>query len=157
MKFNTSRFGEIEVDDDKIISMTEGLLGFQNIRRYVILDHAPDSPLKWLQAVDEPELAFIIMDPLFFKPDYRVHVSAGDLSDLMLDKAENAAVCVIITIPGDHPSEMTANLMGPIVINAEKRLAKQIVLYDGPYSTKHNIIEEMTKDQPVSRQQATAA
>lgn len=138
MKFNTTRFGEIEVADDKIITMAEGLLGFAEITRYVILDHAPDSPFHYFQAVDDPDVAFIIIDPLCFKPDYKVAVAAGELADLKLEKPEDAVVCAIVTVP-DDPDEMTANLQGPLVINAEKRLAKQIVLYDGPYSTKHKI------------------
>lgn len=141
MKFNTVRFGEIEVADDKIITMTEGLLGFANITRYVILDHMPDSPFHYLQAVDDAEVTFVIVDPLSFKPDYKVAVSANDLSDLQLEKAEDAVVCAIVTVP-ENPKEMTANLQGPLVINAEKRLAKQLVLYDGPYTTKHKILSE---------------
>lgn len=155
MKFNTVRFGEIEVAEDKIITMTEGLLGFANITRYVILDHAPGSPFHWLQAVDDPEVAFIIIDPLCFKPDYKVAVAAGELSDLKLERMEDAVVCAIVTVP-DDPNEMTANLQGPLVINADKRLAKQVVLYDGPYTTKHKIFSA-TQSQPREAEKLSAA
>lgn len=132
--------------DDKIITMTEGLLGFSNLTRYVILEHTTDSPFHWLQAVDDPEVAFIIVDPMSFKPDYKVAVPPSDLSDLQLQKMEDAVVCAIVTVP-ENQNEMTANLQGPLVFNAEKRLAKQLVLYDGPYTTKHKILSEKALQQ----------
>jgi len=155
VKFNTVRFGEIEVGEDKVITMTEGLLGFPSLTRFIILDHAPDSPFHYFQAVDDPEVTFIIIDPLCFKPDYKVAIAASELADLKLEKAEDAVVCAIVTVP-DDPNEMTANLQGPLIINAEKRLARQVVLYEGPYTTKHKIFGAVPA-QPQEAEKLSAA
>ena len=98
----------------------------------------------WLQSVDNGALAFVLVDPLLFKPDYKVEIGPEDAEDLGLKNGGNAAqIMAIVNIPtrgeDGKPTEITANLLGPIVINVQKRLAKQVVLYDGQYSHRHPI------------------
>ena len=138
MKIKTSRFGEVAVDDSAAISFPEGLLGFPQARLFVIFDGPEGTPFKWLQAVDHPALAFVICDPLLFKPDYRIAAADGDLAVLHLDKPDDVVVCAILTIPVD-PWRMTANLLGPVVFNAARRVGKQLVLSGPEYSTKHPV------------------
>jgi len=138
MRIKTSRFGEVTVDDSAAISFPEGLVGFPDVRRFVIFDGPEGTPFKWLQSADHPELAFVICDPLLFKSDYRVSVLAAELADLCIDRLEDAVVCVILSIPAD-PWRMTANLLGPLVFNAERRLGKQLVLSGTEHTTKHPV------------------
>jgi flagellar assembly factor FliW len=98
----------------------------------------------WLQSVDNGALAFVLVDPLLFKPDYKVEIGPEDAKDLGLKNGGNAAqIMAIVNIStrgkDGKPTEITANLLGPIVINVQKRLAKQVVLYDSQYSHRHLI------------------
>ena len=141
----TRPFGEIEIREQQIIDFPEGILGFDDVRKFVLLDaHDENSPLKWLQAYDEPNLAFVIIRPVDFMKEYELVVSMNDLEAVGADTAENLIVFAIVTIPS-NPSEMTANLQGPIIINPEKRLGRQAISLSDRYSVRHKILEEMKK------------
>jgi len=141
MLIHTTRFGEVQVPDSAVIRFPEGLVGFRDARKFVIFDCPEGTPFKWLQAVEQPELALVICDPLLFKPDYRVEITAEELNSLELDRPDDGVVCVILVVPPD-PRQMTANLMGPIVFNAGARLGRQFVLMDTEYTTKYLIFQD---------------
>jgi flagellar assembly factor FliW len=142
MVIDTSRFGQIDVCDDSIIRMTDGMLGFSGVKDYVLVQHRDGSPFLWYQAVAEPNLAFLVMDPFTFFPDYEVMLSQEDLTALGCAELGDLAVFAVVVIP-DNPEEMTANLRGPIVVNAGKRIARQVVLTDERYSPRHSIMREV--------------
>ena len=137
MKFDTVRFGSIEVDEKDLIEFTRGLIGFEQLRRFVILEGPEGTPLKWLQSVEEPAVAFVVADPRVFMPEYVARAKADDLAPVALEGPHDAAVAVILTVPGDL-SSATANLMGPIVFNVEKRLGVQVVV-EGDYPVRYPI------------------
>ncbi len=139
MLVKTTRFGEIEVSEDQIITMVDPILGFPYAKRYVLINHREGSPFKWLQSVDNGELAFVVINPKLIKPDYVVPIEEEDVKKLQIESPEDAEVYVIVVIP-DNPEEMTANLRGPIVINRKKRLAKQVVIPDDSYPIKYRIV-----------------
>ena len=146
MEIKTTRFGDIEIDENLIITLPEGILGFEDIKRYIILDHFDkESPFKWLQSVEDPSLAFVITDPLIFVPDYKTKVSKEEIKSIKLSDAGKAIIVVIVNIKRDH-SEITINLQGPIVINAEKKLAKQVVIRESDYSVRHVIFSRNQKE-----------
>ncbi|TAJ31106.1 MAG: flagellar assembly protein FliW [Nitrospirae bacterium] len=130
MKVTTSRFGEIEFRDEAMLIFTSGIIGFPSATRYVILDHDREVPFKWLQSVDDGSLAFVIMDPALFKPDYRVVLEPDERAELRMAEGDDLTVCVILTVPSSDPRSITANLQGPVVVNRRTRLAKQIILRD---------------------------
>jgi len=136
-----TRLGDIEVDDEKIITFPYGLLGFEDMRRYVLLSPNPTVPFRWLQSIENPGLAFVVVNPLVFHPRYDMKIPTAQLSVIECGSPEEIAVLVIVTIPED-PAEMTANLAGPLVINTKKRLGVQVVLGDETYSTEHSIVKE---------------
>lgn len=144
MKVNTSRFGEIEVNEEDLINMPEGIIGFPELNQFVLLDHDKDSPFKWLQAVSDAEMAFVVISPLAFRPDYMVEVSEEEVSLLRLTSAEHAVISVIVTIPMD-PKKMSANLKAPLVFNLKNKIGKQVILKDTQYQTKHFIVDEMKR------------
>jgi len=143
VKINTSRFGEIEIEENKIIEFKQGLLGFFDIKRYIILDHPnrEDFPFKWLQAVDIPDLAFVVTDPLLFCPDYKPEIDEQDLRDIHITDPSECGIIVIVTIPHDAPEKMTANLMGPVIVNLKTREAKQIVLRGEGYPLQYPLFQ----------------
>ncbi len=140
-KIETTRFGELDVPANGIITMPEGIIGFNNAKRYVILDFDTeiDTALKWFQALDCPELAFIIIDPYTFKPDYRVSITDKEMEILKATSFDVIKVVTIVSIPED-PQKMTANLLGPILINQENLIAMQVVLSDTEYRSSHYIL-----------------
>ena len=144
IKVKTTRFGEIDVKNEDLIELPSGLIGFPELKRYVLLDHDKDSPFKWLQSLDDGAIAFVLINPLLFKPDYTVEVTEAEVSDLELKAEEDAVISVIITIP-TNPQNMTANLKAPLVFNLQNRRGKQLVLSNSAYTTRHNIMEEIKK------------
>lgn len=151
MEVRTSRFGSIQVEDDAVISMPDGMLGFSEITRYVLIQHRDGSPFLWYQAVDEPNLAFVVVDAFTFFPEYEIIMSSEDVDVLKCSKPADLAVFLVVVIP-DNPEEMTANLRGPLVINVENKVARQVVLTDEKYSPHHSIMEEMRKRLEVQEQ-----
>lgn len=139
MKIQSGRLGAIDIDPAQIYTFIDGIIGFPDFKRYVALTFLDDSPLLLLQAVDEPNLAFIVVDPLAFLADYTVEVPPEDLAGLKATAIDELSVVTIVTIPED-PYMMTANLQGPILLNPTARLAKQIVNGPGRYPTKHPVI-----------------
>jgi flagellar assembly factor FliW len=121
-----------------------GLLGFPDVHEYTLLDIAPDIPFKCLQAVHGPDLAFILMDPFMLEPDYQVAVNTQDLRDLDVQDPKHLGLLVILTIPQAAPNQATANLQGPILVNTENHRAKQIVLVQGAYHTRHPLLSLAT-------------
>jgi flagellar assembly factor FliW len=159
IKVKTTRFGEIEVKKEDLIELPSGLIGFPELKRYVLLDHDKDSPFKWLQSLDDGAIAFVLVNPLLFKPDYTVEVTESEVTDLDLKSEEDAVISVIITIPS-NPQNMTANLKAPLVFNLKNRCGKQLVVSSSAYTTRHNIMEEIKKQAatgaPAAMQEAIA-
>lgn len=138
MKINTARYGEIDIDPARIISVNEGIIGFPAYRRYIFLPFLEGSPFELFQALDQSDLAFVVMNPFAFKADYQFDLGDQDIADLQVVNKEEIQIRVIVTIPAD-PREMTANLQAPLIINEPRLLAKQIILHDDEYTTKHKI------------------
>jgi len=143
MKVNTKAFGQIEVDEKQKIIFPQGLFGFEDFKEYTLLD-AEHQPFLWLQSLDAQEIAFILINPFLFRPDYEVNISNEELAEVGITSPENALIFVIVTIPQDGNS-MTANLQGPLVINRENMTGMQAVLSDVRWKTKHDIISEIEK------------
>lgn len=140
MELNTKRFGIIKIDPEEIINFTQGIYGFEDYHRYVIINHK-DSIFSFLQSVDEPWLSFVIVMPELLQPDYQVALEAKYVKELELEDSSEGQVYVILTIP-ERIAEMTANLQAPLVINKKRRTARQVILMDGKYQTRHNVFTE---------------
>ena len=136
MNCTSTRFGSFEVPDQSIVRFPSGLLGFPDQQRYVILDHGTEAPFKWLQSVEEPDLAFVLMDPATFHPDYHIEVPADALAEIKGEERDDLTLVVILTIPSDDPGRITANLRGPLLISHRTKLGKQLVLSE-EFPTRH--------------------
>lgn len=137
MMIQTSRFGGIEVDDQRFLNFPKGLLGFPDDREYALIQTGEDSAFYWMQAVHRPELAFVVCDPRLFVPDYRIAIKSEDLAQIGLAETGGSQVFVIV----NKVEEMlTGNLQGPLVINVATRVGKQLVLSDKKYSTRHPLM-----------------
>lgn len=143
MKLNTARFGEISVDPEHIIEFPHGILGFEEYHKFVILEQE-NSFFQFLQCVDQPELSFVVIMPELICADYQVDLEPSYVDELNFETAEDGKILAIVTVP-ENVAEMTANLQAPIVVNMKQRLARQIVLMDGKYHTRHNVLAEYQK------------
>jgi len=137
VKITTTRFGTISVKKDKIIYMPSGMLGFPERKHFVLFGHKENSPFFWYQSVDDPSLAFVVTSPFLFVPDYNVEADEAAKSMSWNDADENdLELYVVANIPKGEPDKITANLIGPILINIRKRQAVQMVIPSSPYSHK---------------------
>ncbi len=147
MKYETARFGSVEIQDKDILLFPGALYGFDQEKEFVILPLDPkiESPMEWLQSLRSRELAFIVTDPFLFVPGYKMVLSDSERTQLEIESTESVVVRVIVTIPKVH-TEMTANLVAPLVINQKNCLAKQIVLTGAEYDTKHPLMSKKNKE-----------
>jgi flagellar assembly factor FliW len=129
----SEQLGAVEIDESKVLSFPHGLLGFPDITRFALVDAGDDGTYFWLQAVDDPHLAFLAAVPWAFFPDYEPELSDSDQDALALTDAHDAMVLCLLTIT---EAAVTANLLGPLVVNAVTREGRQIVLGDSDYSAR---------------------
>jgi flagellar assembly factor FliW len=121
------RFGEFDVPKDRVLYFPQGLIGFPRVRRFVILDHRPGSPFKWMLCVEQPDVAFAVVEPGKLVPGYDAPLELAART-LGIEPAD-VALFVIVTIPPD-PTAMTVNLMAPVVVDVRSRTSRQLVLED---------------------------
>ncbi len=143
IKLVTSRFGELAVPEDKVISFTHGIPGFEKLKRYVLLDHDSDGVFKWLQSLDDPDVAFLMTDPKPYKPDYIVPTRKNDMTDLGFDvkDTEPLVTYVMVCVAQDENGVKTVslNLKGPILLNAAKMRGMQCIIDNEKYQSNYVI------------------
>jgi len=134
IEIDSVKLGKLVVNPDLLITFPEGIPGFQEIKEYALIPPGNDSPFYWLQAFKDPELAFVVTDPLFFKADYHPSYPEEEIKLLQVNDPKSLITLVLVTIPQGEPRRSTANLMAPICINPETRTGKQVILYHSSYS-----------------------
>lgn len=142
MKVKTTRFGELELNPTDFITFNDGLLGFDQLKKYFVVDPGDSTLILWLQSIEDEKVAFPIIEPKVFKPDYVAKLLPADLNGLELESLNSAKLYSILTIPS-NVVEMNANLKAPIVINSAKKVGKQIVLADSKLSVKHEMYKDL--------------
>ena len=144
MKIKTTRFGELEVDKKDIIEFSEGLLGFENLKKFFIVDPGDQTLILWLQSIDDAGTAFPIIEPKIFQPNYMVKLLPVELNSLSLENLQNASVYTVLTIP-QNVTDMSANLKAPIIINNKSKMARQIVLQDSKLEVRFKMYMDLKK------------
>ena len=151
MKVKTTRFGEIEVDQERVIRFEKGILGFPDDSDYVLLQTNDEGTFFWLQSTSREELAFVVSDPLLFVPNYQVPVKRDDFEKIGLDDMAAAQVLIIVN---KVDRMLTGNLQGPLVINSLNHLGCQLVLSEKKYDTRHPLL---TLDESKAKQVSKTA
>ena len=141
MNIKTTRFGEIEINDDKIIEFEQGIPGFDEEKKFVIIPYDEKSPFLFMQSVKQEDLAFLIINPFLIFADYEFEIDDASIEDLTVKQSEDLLIYTIITMSEGDIKKMTTNLVAPIVINKENNKAKQVVLEKSKYNTKHKLFE----------------
>lgn len=145
LKVYTSRFGEIEVDEAKIVHFKDGIPAFEDEHEFIILPYEEESPYYFMQSLRSPDLAFLLTIPFLFFNDYSFEIDDETIKELDIKNQDDVFYYSMITIPNGSVRYMTANLLAPIVVNSENMRAKQVVLEKSNYTTKHRLFPESAK------------
>ena len=147
MKLATRIFGEVEIDDSKIISFPNGIIGFPDLKKFILMydEEKGTDTIKWLQSIDEPSFAMPVMDPLIVCPDYKPEVDRTTVDIIGELSNEDLLVLVTVTVPHDL-KQMTVNLMGPFIINVKECKGVQTIVDNEEYPVKFPIYEILQKN-----------
>ena len=144
MRLLTSRFGETSYSAREIITFSEGILGLENLARYLILKPPESKPLLWLQSLDDPQTALPVIHPEIIVPDYPVELSDDLKRELEIKKGDQIEIFCIVHLEKDLEAS-TVNLLTPIVVNPYSSKAKQVIQDKKPYTSRHNLFELLAK------------
>lgn len=147
MEIETTRFGVLEVDEQRILQFPRGLLGFPDYTRYALIQTGEENYFFWLQCVDDPNLAFVVTDPTIFFKDYEAPIKDETMADLKLADPRFAQIFVICNKVGEW---LTGNLLGPIIVNAANCLAQQVVLTEKKWTTRQPLLR-LASDIPLAK------
>ncbi len=142
MKFDTTRFGQIDVKPEDTLIFPDGPLGFPDCTRFTFIDEERAAPFRMLQSLDNPALAFVVVDPLMARPDFQFDVTVDDLKLIKADNTDKLLVYAIVTM-NRNIHEVTINLQGPLVINPSQKLGHQFVLIDTDYTTREKLLQNV--------------
>jgi len=142
LKIDTDRFGVLEAKSSDLISFKEGILGFESLQKFIVLDPGDKTFILWLQSVEDPKVAFPILEPKFLRPDFSLTLAPFERQHLELETDQEIVAYCILTIPSNI-EEISANLKAPLVINKIKRLGRQIVLQETKLEIRQNIYKEL--------------
>jgi len=146
MPLQTTRFGELTIDPDQVLTFTQPIIGFPEQRRYVLLDGPQNSGLSWLQSTEQGDLAFLLMNPLDVMPDYRVRLGQSEMNELAVQSPDELEVFTLLVVPQDR-TQIRTNLKAPVLINKKHRLGKQTVLDRSEYPIQF-FLKTAAKAQP---------
>jgi flagellar assembly factor FliW len=141
MRINTKAYGNVEIDERQVLFFPHGIIGFEQFKNYALLDAAQE-PFYWLQSLDVVEIAFVLISPGVFRPDYTPEAPQEDMEELAPQDPEDLLVFAIVTIP-ENQNRMTANLQGPILINRRTRTGRQSISLSQKWQLKHFILDEL--------------
>lgn len=156
MTIFTTRFGDVEIVEEDVLHFNEGLLGFGNLRTFVLLDDPNDEIFAWLQSCEMPDVAFPVLEPELFATSFKLNLTRHDLASLSAENEGQVRAFSIITIP-DNPTLMTANLKAPVIINIQKRVGRQCVLQDSQLAIREPIFTQLQKRVVSNPQQSMKA
>ncbi|MBR3723113.1 MAG: flagellar assembly protein FliW [Selenomonadaceae bacterium] len=145
-KVNTLRFGDIEVEEDKILHFKNGIPAFEEEHEFLLIPYEEDSPILFMQSLKSPDLAFLVTNPFIFFPDYSFEIGDEATDALGIKSQEDLLIYAILTVPHGDVKKMTANLMAPVIINSKNNESMQLVLDKSPYKTKHPLFPEKEED-----------
>lgn len=136
MKILTEKFGEINIDENLIFNFVEPIIGYDDLTKYVLVEHSENSTFKWLQSIEDSGLAFPVTSPAVFDIEYQFEIPTDKAEKIGLTTVESLISLNIVTIPASNPRKATINLLAPIIINAANKQGMQIILSNSNYPVK---------------------
>ncbi|MCR5154597.1 MAG: flagellar assembly protein FliW [Lachnospiraceae bacterium] len=150
MLVETKYFGALELDDDKILTFDDGIIGFENLKKFTLIYNSgnnEETSITWLQSVEQPMVALPLISPFYVMKDYNPIVEDEVLKPLGATSDEDLFIMVTLTVPSDI-TKMTTNLKAPIIINAKTKKGCQVIADNQDYVVKYNIydmVQQMKK------------
>ncbi|MCM1157897.1 MAG: flagellar assembly protein FliW [Bacteroidales bacterium] len=147
MLAKTKFFGEVELDDNKVLEFPNGIIGFEDFKKFAILydiDNESETRISWLQSLDEPALALPVIDPLAVIPEYAPMIEDELLKVLGSPADEDLLFLLVMTVPSDM-TKVTANAKAPIIINAAQCKGIQLIVDNADYPVKYNVYESVQR------------
>lgn len=142
MKISTARFGEVEIEEERIFKFNLPIIGFDELKQFVILDLNKESFFKWLQSVEDPAIAFPVVSVYSLNVDYAIDLPDSVVETLKIKNVESLLVMNIASIPQDNPQETTLNLLAPIIFNLDEHLAGQVILSGSGYDVSFPLFKK---------------
>lgn len=128
----------VNVEENRLVSFPNGIMGFEQYKNYALIESEYE-PFIWLQSIENKNLSFLLIDPFLICSDYEIDIDDDSLKSLKVTSPEDIIVMTIVTVPSDG-SVITANFLGPIVINRKNNLCAQVILSDNRWTTKFDIV-----------------
>lgn len=145
MLLKTKHFGDIEIDENRIVTFDDGIPGFDELKRFVVLYNGDEaSPFRWLQSVDDGKIAFVVVNPFAVVIDYDIEIPEEVTDNLDIKSLDDVMVLSIAVVPEDI-NKMTINLKAPVIINTKNNRGIQVILDTDRYSVRHYIVEELRR------------
>ncbi len=141
MEIKTKTMGLVEINEEQVINLVNGFYGFEEFHKFALMDSEKE-PFLWFQSLEDENLAFILIDPFLFRPDYELDIDDKLLQPIDAKEATDILVFALVTIPPTG-GPITANLQGPLIINKKNKKGMQAIMNDGKWNTKHDILAEM--------------
>lgn len=142
MKLLTTRFGEIEISESSIFELTVPILGYENEKEFTILEHKENSKFRWLQSINNPELAFVVTVPGLFGLDYTFELPEDTQEELEIKDADDILALNIVCIPKDNPKASTINLLAPLIFNLNNHNGSQVILTKTDFKVNEPLLKE---------------
>ncbi|MDH4224997.1 MAG: flagellar assembly protein FliW [Deltaproteobacteria bacterium] len=146
MKIQTTRFGSVEVQESQVVTLLEGMLGFSESHRFAVISDDIGEPFSWMQSMDDPSLAFVVVDPAHILPEYQFSVKKEKVRGLEVGDVDDLQVYVIVTMAA-NVMDVTVNLQGPLVLNKTNRVGLQLVLNEPKFSTRHPLFTDSPENE----------
>ncbi len=156
MKVQSLRLGEIEVSEDKLITMQRPVLGFEKYKKYCLVEVEELKPFLWLQSTEEPTLSFLVVNPRLFMAEYKIEINSKEIAELKIDDVNSVETYVVVTL-AERPEDITANMQGPLLINTENNCGKQLVLVNTDYKVKYHFMKYLSQTEKATTKETAAA
>ena len=146
LTIETKKFGTVDVNKNAIFNFVSPIIGFNEHKNYTIIAYKPDSPFKWLQSMEDMDLAFPVTLCSFFNIDYQFDIPDEEAQKLDIQNPDDVFVCNIANIPMSNPQGATINMLAPIVINIKNKKAMQLVLKNTDFQVRYKLFDNGLKE-----------
>ena len=142
---DTIKFGNVQYSESDVITFVRAILGFEDLRKFMLVSRPESDPFKWLQSLEDPKVAFVIVEPRLILDNYVVELSQHDIKQLHgTQQLNDYKIFVIMTVPKGHPEKISVNLQGPLIINLKNLKAIQMVLNNPEYDIRFSLFENQS-------------
>lgn len=142
MKIKTTRFGEVEIDENACFEMASPILGYENEKKFALIEHQERSSFKWFQSTQTPDLAFVVTLAGLFGIDYSYELPEDVQENLDITEADDVLTLNIVVIPHDNPRASTINLLAPLIFNIKNKKGAQVILQSSEYKIDYPLFEK---------------